>query len=102
MGQHYKEIAAIAQKRRDDAIPKELLLPTSVMGQLPRNLTTVPKDSGHFTSQELEIIEMSAEAILQNIKKRTWTSVQVTQAFCKAAAVAQQLVCSATFQENTR
>lgn len=92
MGQHYKEIAAIAQKRREDAIPKELLLPIDVMNQLPRNLTTVPRSSGHFSARELEIIETSAEEILQKIKARHWTSVQVTQAFCKAAAVAHQLV----------
>ena len=92
MGQHYKEIAAIAQKRREDAIPKELLLPESVLSQLPRNLTTVPKNSGHFTAQELEIIETHAEDILTKLRDSTWTSVQVTQAFCKAAAVAQQLV----------
>jgi len=92
MGQNYKEIAAIAQKRREDAIPKELLLPANVLSKLPKNLTTVPKSSGHFTSLELEITETNAEDILKKIKERTWTSVQVTQTFCKTAVVAQQLV----------
>lgn len=97
MGQHYKEIAAIALKRREDAIPKELLLPESVLANLPRNLTTVPKESGHFTAEELEIIETNAEDILSNIKSKVWTSLQVTRAFCKSSIVAQQLVSHALY-----
>jgi amidase len=92
MGQHYKEIAAIALKRREDAIPKELLLPKETLSNLPRNLTTVPKTSKHFTSDELEIIETDAEDILLKIRNKIWTSLEVTQAFIKAAIVAQQLV----------
>jgi amidase len=96
MGQHYKEIAAVALKRRECAIPKELLLPAEYRHELPRNLSTVPEDSGHFSPGELEIIDTNAECILLNIKNKTWTSLEVTKAFCKAAAVAQQLVCPAT------
>jgi amidase len=92
MGQHHKEIAAIALKRRKDALPKELLLPSGSLSNLPRNLTSVPKSSKHFTAEELEIIESDAEDILLKIKQRTWTSLKVTKAFCKAATVAQQLV----------
>lgn len=92
MGQNYKEIAAIALKRREDAIPKDLLLPQAALANLPQNLTTVPKSSGHFTPEELEITESSAEDILAKIKNKTWTSLKVTKAFIKAAVVAQQLV----------
>jgi len=92
MGQHYKEIAEIALKRRDAAIPREYLLPEVALSNLPRNLTTVPRSSGHFSADELEIIESDAENILINIKGRKWTSLEVTKAFCKSAVVAQQLV----------
>ncbi|CZT02650.1 hypothetical protein WAI453_002145 [Rhynchosporium graminicola] len=91
MGQNYTEIAAIARKRRADAIPKDLLLPETSLSNLPRNLTTFPKSSGHFTAEELEIIEADAEEILSKIRERKWSSVTVTKAFCKAAVVAQQL-----------
>ena len=91
MGQHYKEIAEIALKRREDAIPRGYLLPKEALTNLPRNLTTVPKASGHFSAEELEIMETNAEDILQKIQKKIWTSVQVTTVFCKAATVAQQL-----------
>lgn len=90
--QHYKEIATIAQKRRADALPKEYLVPGEVLENLPRNVTDVPRSSGHFTSEELEVIETSAEDILQKIRERIWTSVEVTKAFSKAAVVAHQLV----------
>jgi amidase len=93
MRQSYKEIAELALKRRDDAIPKELLLPKISLANLPRNLTTVPQTSGHFTSEELQIIETSAEDILSKIKSKKWTSLKVTEAFVKAAIVANQLVC---------
>tara|TARA_R110002060_G_scaffold69957_3_gene78558 strand:- start:189 stop:488 length:300 start_codon:yes stop_codon:yes gene_type:complete len=99
MGQHYKEIAAIALKRRADAIPKKYLLPESALTNLPLNLTTIPKSSGHFTPAELEIIEADAEEILLKIREKKWTSLAVTEAFCKASIVAQQLVCS-SFYEN--
>lgn len=92
MGKHYKEISEIALKRREAALPKELLLPETSLKNLPRNLTTVPRSSGHFTTNELEIIETNAEVVLLKIKERAWTSLEVTKAFCKASAVAQQLV----------
>jgi amidase len=92
MGQNYKEIAAIALARREAAIPKEYLLPSEFLNNLPRNLTTVPNDSKHFTNKELEIIETEAADILEKIASRTWSSVEVTKAFCKASIVANQLV----------
>jgi len=101
MGQHYKDIAEIALKRREAAIPKEYLLPQESLSNLPQNLTTIPKTSGHFTAGELEIIESNAEEILVKIKSKTWTSLEVTKAFSKAAIVAQQLVCSGLPQIQT-
>ncbi|KAH8684653.1 acetamidase-like protein [Tricladium varicosporioides] len=91
MGQYYKDVAAQALKRREAAIPKEYLLPEESIQNLPLNLTTVPKTSGHFTHEELEILDTNAEDIIFKIKNRLWTSVEVTKAFCKASIVAQQL-----------
>jgi amidase len=96
--QNYREIAAIAQARRDAAIPSNFLLPDAVIaGESPLNVTTVPRASGHFTRNELEIIESEAVDILLNIKEKLWTALQVTEAFCKAAVVANQLVSIAMF-----
>lgn len=92
MGQNYKEVAEIALKRRQDAIPKEYLLAESLLQDVPRDLSSIPPSSQHFTTSELDIIESSAAALLQRLHSRDLTSVEVTKAFCKASAVAQQLV----------
>jgi amidase len=92
MGQNYKEIAAIVQKRRDDLLSAHYPLPEIKEESLPQDLRTYPKTSGLFSSVELGIIELDAETILQRIRDRKLTSVEVTKAFCKASAVAQKLV----------
>ena len=89
---NYKEIASIAKQRRDVACPSHYLIPDHKLSDLPKDVTSVPLKSGHFTHNEIEIIESEAEDILQKISETIWTAVEVTDAFCKAAAVAQQLV----------
>lgn len=61
------------------------------MSNLPRDLTTIRNESGHFTAAELEVLDSPAENILLKIKDKTWTSLEVVQAFIKASAVANQL-----------
>lgn len=80
------------QKRRSEAISQEYLLPEKILSTLPKDCSTVVEKSGHFTEGERLIINASATSILKNIASKTWTATEVTQAFCKSAAVAQQLV----------
>lgn len=100
MAGDWQQIASIARKRRADAIPKEYLLPSEKTTNLPRDITNLPSTSGHFTHDEVEIIESEAEDIVQKIQERIWTSVEVIKAFCKAATVAHQLasntICTST------
>jgi len=91
-GNSYKDIGAIARARRDNAIPSVYLLPDETVSKLSQNVTTVPRTSKHFTYEEIEIIESEAEDILLKIREKIWTSLEVVEAFCKAAAVAHQLV----------
>ncbi|EER27006.1 Amidase family protein [Coccidioides posadasii C735 delta SOWgp] len=91
MPQTYKEISAIAQKRRDDAINAFFKVPDVREGDLPRDLRSFPKTSGLLSAEELEIINSDAETLLQRIKSRSLTSVAATNAFCKAAVIAQKL-----------
>lgn len=78
--------------RRRDAIPADLLLPETLLQSLPRDRSNVIKTSGHFTDAEIVIINTTARKIVANIQDKTWSAVEVTRAFCKSAAVAQQLV----------
>lgn len=92
MNQKYKEIAAIARKRRDDLLAASYPLPDFEEGSLPQDLRAFLKTPGLFTPEELTIIKSDAEVILRNIREREWTSFEVTKAFCKSSAVAQKLV----------
>ncbi|KAL9032827.1 MAG: hypothetical protein Q9214_007793, partial [Letrouitia sp. 1 TL-2023] len=85
-------IAADAQKRRNESLPQSYLLPPHHLKVLPRNVTAVATNARHFTTEELEIINSQAEDILIKVRERIWTALEVTEAFCKAATVAQQLV----------
>ncbi len=57
------------------------------------DVTNVHADTGLFTAAQLEIISSSAETILTKVAEGGWTAVEVTEAFCLSASVAQQLVC---------
>jgi len=79
--------AALAESIPSDyRIPKDLLPPDSQL-----DVTQWPKQSGWFTERELEITGSTASVILQKIASKSWSSVEVTKAFCKRAAAAQQL-----------
>ncbi|KAH0842503.1 putative amidase PB8B6.03 [Fonsecaea pedrosoi] len=88
----YLEAAKKACKRRNDAIAAVYQPPEWDESKLPSNLTEYSLNSGYYTPAELQIIQTSARDILANVAQRKWTSLAVTQAFCKAAALAQKLV----------
>lgn len=89
--QDYREVSAIAQKRRNTKIAAYYNPPEADEASLPNNLTEYALNSGYYTPEERTIIETEAETILQNIANRKWTSLTVTKAFCKASAYAQKL-----------
>lgn len=87
-------ITAQAQRfaaERDAKIPQEYRLPASVY-PLPLNIKGIPEKSGLLSTQELKITALDATAIHQGIVSKQFTAVQVTTAFLKAAAIAQQTV----------
>ena len=59
---------------------------------MPANLTDFALKSGYYTADELAIVQSEADVILDKIKARAWTSLDVAKAFCKASALAQELV----------
>jgi len=96
-----QKIAAKQQAGREK-IPKEWLLPSSIwdMLKLPLeehpnriNDLDIPRKSGILTEQELDITENYAvEDLLSKLKTGEFSSLDVTIAFSKRAAIAQQLV----------
>ncbi|KAK0943873.1 hypothetical protein LTR29_004638 [Friedmanniomyces endolithicus] len=91
----WQDIAARKQRQRTDRIPKAWLVPTSY---LPRtnssdNVLDVPRRCGILTSQEIHITEtLDATALVAGLATGKLRSVDVVTAFCKRAAIAQQLV----------
>ena len=88
----YRDIAAIARNRRDTNIAAYYQMKPVDESRLPNNLTKYSLESGLYTTDELEIIQCEVEDILEKIRDRVWTSLEVAKAFCKAAVVAQSLV----------
>lgn len=92
---NWKEAAA--QKRRGlfESIPKHHLLPPE-LSKRAANHEILPTDPavlscGILTALDIEITSIDdASVILQRIADRTWTSLAVTEAFCKRASIAQQ------------
>jgi amidase len=91
--QNWEKIAEAKRAALAESIPREYRIPQQ---QLPPesqlDVTTWPKESGWFSSEELEITDSTASQILQKLASKTWSSENVTRAFCKRAAAAQQLV----------
>lgn len=91
MSSTWQSIAAQKQKASKDAIPKEWLLnslpPTSQL-----DVRDVPRTCGILNAKELEITEnYDATALILALRERKYSAVEVATAFCKRAAIAQQL-----------
>ena len=88
----YKDIALKKRQQRDTQFKKEWLVPES---QLPsantKDVSTWIEDSGVLSNSEQEITSALAETIVENIKAKKWTAVEVVKAFCHRASVAHQL-----------
>ncbi|KGO48040.1 Amidase [Penicillium expansum] len=85
-------IATTKRQALKDSIPAEWVIPAAIFPPEDQlDVTTFPRESGFFTERELEITSISAITILSHLSSGSWTSEEVTKAFCKAAAVAQQL-----------
>jgi amidase len=89
----WESIAATKRQVLGDSIPAEWLIPAAILPSTDQlDVTNFPQESGFFTEHELEITSSPAPTILSHISSESWTSEMVTKAFCKTAAVAQQLV----------
>jgi amidase len=83
--------AIAADKRRR---LRNIIVPEWRVDTAPSDSTTVmqyPERSGVLSAQEIEITNSSAVDLIAKLAARELTSVDVTLAFCKRAAVAHQL-----------
>lgn len=90
---NWEKVAAGKRAALAESIPTEYRIPQDkIPPESQLDVTIWPKESGWFTANELEITESSAIHILDQIASKTWSAEDVTIAFCKRAAAAQQLV----------
>ncbi|MBV37015.1 MAG: hypothetical protein CMP47_16425 [Rickettsiales bacterium] len=91
---------AIATKHREAAaskIPHEWMLPSQITDRISQtsdnNVLDIPSTCGLLTIEEITITEnYNAVTLLEQLASGKLTSFGVTTAFCKRAAIAQQLV----------
>jgi amidase len=93
----WQGIANGKRSQRQDRIPTEWRLPEDLISQINEtssiNVLDVPTKSGILTAKELEITgQFDAVTMLEKIASRELTSYEVALAFCKRAAIAQQVV----------
>lgn len=92
----WKEIAVAEKGRVDNSIPQEWRV--SIAENEP-NFETLPRSSKILKDFEIEITESSAESLVRELATGKLTSVAVTTAFCKRAALAHQLVSLISWSE---
>ena len=104
----WDKLVALKQKQIADDIPLEWRLPSTLIEKYRKtgvNLiaSDVVQSAGLLSPTELQITETkSATEIARQLKTGELTSVAVTTAFSKRAAIAQQLVCSTCLRIQTR
>ncbi|KAH8674568.1 amidase [Tricladium varicosporioides] len=89
--QNWNERCKEKRAIRDTSIPKAWRIPSTAESN-SGNLSCLPTSYGILTEQEVRITsEYDAVGIVAAIKNSVFTAEEVTTAFCKRAAIAQQL-----------
>ena len=92
MSPSWSQIGEEKQKANLNKIPKDWLLSKDkAPPKSQRNVISVPRTSGLLSEKELMITETCMADALQNLRSGRWSSVEVTEAICKRAAIAHQL-----------
>jgi len=90
--QNYQAIAAEKKAQQWDKIPQNWRIPTEIFHNAA-NVMDIPLTCGLLNETESRITSYyDATALLERLKSGVWSVEQVTVAFCKRAAIAQQLV----------
>ncbi|RAH67117.1 putative general amidase [Aspergillus aculeatinus CBS 121060] len=91
----WQEKAAHKRSQAQQSIPSQWLLPASFLAPpegSPPTVLDIPQRCGLLSPREIEITEtVDATALLEKLASREYSAVEVTTAFCKRAAIAQQL-----------
>lgn len=100
MGSKYtdwRDIVAAKQTEVRKKVPVDWMLSSDILDQVTPesilNVLSIPRESGILSVEEIRITEKyDARALVKEIAEKRFTALQVAAAFCKRAAIAQQLV----------
>ncbi|KAK6524816.1 hypothetical protein TWF281_011714 [Arthrobotrys megalospora] len=88
----YLDIVKRKQAEQQSRIPQEWRL-KSLPDESVTDVRHIPRESGILSAREIEITEtFDAVELADRIRRRTYSCYEVTLAFCKRAAIAQQLL----------
>jgi amidase len=90
MSSTWESLASDKRSRIASSIPPEWRIPATSLPQTD-SVIDFPKTSTLLSAKELEITASSAVDLVAQLAKGALTSVEVTIAFCKRAALAQQV-----------
>ena len=97
VGRHWTDIAREAREHRDETIARVDPRLLSVR-DLPQDVTAVP--ASHLDPEEKAITEETPESLLSRLNTGKLTSLAVTKAFLRRAAVAQMLVSHSSYSRS--
>ena len=87
----YKKLAAQELKRQDSTFPKWYFeLPDAPADVL--DVTGLPEKSGILSAKDIEITNSDGYGVVEAIRNKKWTCVDVIEAFSKRALLAQKYV----------
>lgn len=94
--ENWKQKGLHKKKAVESLIPTEWLLPLSITSKISEtsltNVLSIPKSSGLLSELEIKITEdYTVKQLLAAIHSGSLSSLEVTKAFCKRAAIAHQL-----------
>ena len=91
MSSSWQDIAKRKQEERTSRIPKDWIIPAYFYHARP-SVLSVPRECGPLTKEDLDLTEKyDATALLAGLSAGLLQSEDVVAAFCKRAAVAQQV-----------
>ena len=88
----WRAIAKVKVAAREALIPAAWRLGALAPGPDVLDVMHVPESCRILSALEVEITHAPAETILARVAKGDWKARAVTEAFCKRAAIAHQLV----------
>ncbi|PQE31249.1 hypothetical protein CJF32_00001847 [Rutstroemia sp. NJR-2017a WRK4] len=84
----WRSVATRRKHEVNSTIPTEWRVPSDLLES--KSTVDLVKKCGLLTEREVTIVYDTAVDLLQKLRERKYTAVEVTTAFCKAAAIAHQ------------